>query len=453
MAPVFRGIRNVFRNPMRSIALLVLLTLSITAVLVMIQIRGSVEQRLTSLRETVGTDIQVSPAGASQGVGQLLADFEIGRLETLEHVVVVDRSLQAQYSGDALESAVDLSAMMGAGGIGSEDNPFGTGRAYIPREMPVIFRGVDSLDRPQIMGGEFNITDGRVFTSEEQTDLIAVVGQTLAEKNSLAVGSLIRLENTDPLEVVGIFSAGNQFGDNAVFLPLETLRSLMGVEDGASSATVYVDSVEYLELVSADITNALGAGRVDVASDLAIVERQSESLDSIRDTSNAGTIAALAGAGGVILLAMFLLVRERSREIGVLKAIGASWGQIVAQFSAESLAFSLMAGVASFAIAVAIAQTVAARFFSPVSSGYSFMGGDSPHGAIMSGGGSGGMGGMGGFFGSRFGGGSLGPLDISVSPDLLLYALGSAVVLGLLGSILAAVYIVRLKPAEVLRHE
>ncbi len=71
----------------------------------------------------------------------------------------------------------------------------------------------------------------------------------------------------------------------------------------------------------------------------------------------------------------------------------------------------------------------------------------------MGGSASGGMGGMGGFFGSRLGGGSLGPLDISVSPDLLLYALGAAVVLALLGSILAAVYIVRLKPAEVLRHE
>ena len=114
----------------------------------------------------------------------------------------------------------------------------------------------------------------------------------------------------------------------------------------------------------------------------------------------------------------------------------------MAQVSAESLAFSLIAGVASFAIAVASAQTVAARFFSPVSpdyaSRYGFMGGESVYGAST-----------GGFFGS----GSLGPLDISVSPDLLFYALGATVALALIGSILAAVYIVRLKPAEVLRNE
>ena len=199
-----------------------------------------------------------------------------------------------------------------------------------------------------------------------------------------------------------------------------------------------------------DITRTLGAGRVDVRSDLEIVERQSESLASIRGTSSAGTIAALAGAAGVILLAMFLLVRERTREIGILKAIGASWRQIVTQFSVESLTFSVIAGVVGFGLAVASAQTVAARFFDPspqVSSAGHFSG--FQHGA--------GRGaeheGFGGFFGDRFNSAYLGPLDISVSPDLLMYALGAAVALSIVGSVLAAVYIARLKPAEVLRRE
>lgn len=457
MGPVFRGIKNVFRSPLRSVVVLVLLTVSITMVLVMIQVRGSVDMRLAELRETVGTDIQVRPVGASQGVGQPLTDSDIEKLKGLEHVVAVDGTLQAQYSGEALQSAIDLSAF-GDHEDGESGGIFGSGSTRAPRMIPISFSGVNSLDRPQLLdnrfgagsGDEFTITDGRSFTPEEQTAGVVVIGETLAEKNGLTVGSLLILEETEPLEVIGIFSTGNQWGDNTVFMPLEMLRMLMGVEDLVSSVTVYVDSVDDLELVSAEITRTLGAGRVDVTSDLEIVERQSESLASIRGTSSAGTIAALAGAGGVILLAMFLLVRERTREIGILKAIGASWGQIVAQFSAESLTLSVISGVAGFGLAIASAQTVAARFFDP-SPQVSSVGGFSgfQHGT----GGGAQHEGFGGFFGDRFSSASLGPLDISVSPDLLVYALGAAVVLSLLGSVLAAVYIARLKPAEVLRNE
>jgi len=456
MGPVLRGIRSVFRSPVRSAAVLVLLTMSITMVLVMLQVRGSVDLRLAELRETVGTDIQVRPVGASQGGGQPLTDSDIVKLKSLEHVVAVDSALQVQYSGQALQSAVDPS-VFGDHEAGELDGFFGSGSTRAPRVIPISFSGVNSLERPQLLDTsfgagsiyEFTITDGRAFTLEEQTAGVVVMGETLAEKNGLTVGSLLNLEETEPLEVIGIFSAGHQYGDNTVFMPLGTLRALIGVEDLVSSATVYVDSVDDLELVSADITRTLGAGRVDVTSDLDIVERQSESLASIRGTSSAGTIAALAGAGGVILMAMFLLVRERTREIGILKAIGASWRQILTQFSVESLTFSVIAGVAGFGLAVASAQTVAAQFFDPspqVSSAGHFSG-------FQHGTGGGQHEGFGGFFGDRFSSASLGPLDISVSPDLLLYALGAGVVLSLVGSVLAAVYIARLKPADVLRNE
>ena len=62
---------------MRSVAVLLLLTLSVTAVLVMILVRGSVDQRLALLRDTVGTDIQVRPVGSFQGAGEPLIDSEV----------------------------------------------------------------------------------------------------------------------------------------------------------------------------------------------------------------------------------------------------------------------------------------------------------------------------------------------------------------------------------------
>ena len=268
----------------------------------------------------------------------------------------------------------------------------------------------------------------------------------------MPLGSVLQLEAGPPLEVIGIFSSGDQWAENLVYMPLGTIRQLIGAEDSLSSATVYVDSVDDLELVVADITNTLGEGRVAVTSGLESMERLTEPLEALRSTSTAGLIAALAGTGGIILLSMFVLVRERAREIGILKAIGGSGRQIVAQFSAEALTITVIAAVLAFVLAVASGETVAAEFFDPTPQTTEVGGFSGQHQA--GGGGSwGGHQGGGGFLDSRLSAASLGPLEISVSPDLLLFALIGAVALSVFGSILAAVYIARLRPAEVLRHE
>ena len=450
MGPALRGIRNVVRSPVRTGAVLVLLTVSISMALVMIQVRGSVDRRAHEARETVGTAIQIRPLGASQGASQPLTDADIESLEGLEHVVAISKVLGARYGGEALEPAIDPASFGDHGG--EAPGVFGGGGASIGRRIPISFSGVSFTDgRGLFEDGEATLTSGRVFRSDDASTPVAVLGETLAEKNGLSVGSVLQLETAQPLEVIGIFSAGHQWGDNTVYMPLGTMRELMGVDDWVSSATIYVDSVDDLELVVADITKTLGEGRVVVTSGLESMERLTEPLEALRSTSNAGLVAALGGAGGVILLAMFVLVRERSREIGILKAIGASGRQVVTQFSAEALAVSVVAAVLGFALAVASAETVAAEFFDPTPQAAQVGASSGIHQA--GGGGWQNHQGGGGFFDSRLSAASLGPLDISVSPDLLLYALVGAVVLSILGSILAAVYIARLRPAEVLRHE
>lgn len=446
MGPIIRGARNVFRSPIRTGAVLTLLTISISVALIMVQVRGSIDSRLVEVRESVGTSIEVSQLGASQGAGEPLADAELRQLEGLEHVVAVDKVMAARYSGDALQPAIDLSSF---GDHGGEPGVFGGGQAPEQRRFPIDFMGVSLTSHLQLFDdSDIAIMAGRNLAAEDESRPVVLLGQTLAETNALPVGSRLQLESGPALEVIGIFSAGDQWGDNAVYMPLGTLREMMGIDDGASSATVYVDSADDLEAVVSEIADALGPNRASVTSGLELAELLASPLEGLRDTSTLGTIAALAGAGGVILLAMFILVRDRAREIGILKAIGASSRQVVAQFSTETLIVSAAAAVGGFALAVASAETVAARFFNPVSP-------SSPAGFFQGEHQSGGAGhaGGGGFFEDRLSSGSLGPLDISVSPDLLLYAMGGAVVLAVLGNLVAAVYIARLRPAEVLRYE
>ena len=450
LGPILRGVRNVLRSPLRTGAILVLLTVSVSTALVMIQVRGSIDRRAQEARETIGTAIQVRLLGASLGGSQPLTDADIQSLEGLEHVVAISKVLEAQYGGEALQPAIDPASFGDHGG--GAPGVFGGASPTTARRIPISFSGVSFADgRGLFEAGEATLTSGRVFKPDDASTPVAVLGQTLAEKNSLSLGSVFQLETGQPLEVIGIFSAGHQWGDNTVYMPLSTMRQLMGVEDWISSATVYVDSVDDLEIVMADITKTLGEGRVDVTSGLESMERLTEPLEALRSTSSVGLLAALVGAGGVILLAMFVLVRERAREIGILKAIGASWRQVVTQFAAEALAVSVVAAVLGFALAVASAETVAGEFFDPTPQTAQVGASSGQHQA--GGGGWRGHQGGGGFFESRLSAASLGPLDISVSPDLLLYALVGAVVLSILGSILAAVYIARLSPAEVLRYE
>jgi putative ABC transport system permease protein len=366
MGPVIRGIKNVFRSPLGTGAILVLLTVSIAMALVMIQVRGSIDLRAQEARETIGTAIQVRPLGGTQGASEPLTDADIQSLEGLEHVVAINRSLDARYGGEALEPAVDTSSFGNHGG--GTLGVFGNNGASTDRRIPISFSGVSFANgKGLFQDGVATLTSGRVFESDDSSALVAVLGQTLAEVNRLSVGSVFQLENGEPLEVVGIFSAGDQWGDNTVYMPLGTMRQLMGVEDWVGSATVFVDSVDDLELVVADITKTLGEGRVDVTSGLESMERLTEPLEALRSTSSVGLLAALGGSGGVILLAMFALVRERTREIGVLKAIGASWRQILTQFTTEALVISVAAAILAFVLAVASAETVAAEFFDPAS--------------------------------------------------------------------------------------
>ena len=449
MDAVLRGMRNVLRSPVRTGAILILLTVSISMALIMVQVRGSIDTRVAEAREAVGNSIQVTQLGASQGGGEPLADAELEALESLEHVVALQKTLDARYSGEALLPAIDPSSF---GDHSGEPSIFGGGQPASPRQFPISFTGVAFSTTAKLFDdSDISIYSGRSLGPDDDSDLVILAGRTLAERNTLEVGSVVQLEAGPALEVVGVFSTGDQFGDNALYMPLGTLRAMMGVDDGASSATVYVDSVEDLEGVVAEITNTLGAERVNVTSGLAQAQAIAAPLEGLRGTSTVGTIAALAGAGGVILLAMFMLVRDRAREIGILKAIGASPRQILTQFSAETLAISSVAAIAAFGLAVASAETVAARFFNPATptTGGLFRG---DHQGGQAAGGFGHEAG-GGFFGDRLSGGTLGPLDLSVSADLLLYALGGAVALAMLGSLVAALYIARLRPAEVLRYE
>ena len=146
-------------------------------------------------------------------------------------------------------------------------------------------------------------------------------------------------------------------------------------------------------------------------------------------------ITALLASAGIILFATVLATRQRIREIGILKAVGASGFQVGGQFAVETLVVALVAGLVGALITFPTAQSVANGLVSAAGS--------------TNGGGFGGRGR--GIVGAATN--TLNRVNVAVTPAVFVYAVILALVLALLASAAPAWRVSKVRPAEVLRYE
>jgi putative ABC transport system permease protein len=461
MKTVRRALRTILRNPLRTGLLVAVLAVSIGLTLIMITVNEAFGERLDEVRSEVGTNIDISPAGSFRGFlggGNALSEEEIDGLTSLEHVVSVQGTLAFPYTGEGLESAVDPGDLAGRfpGDNASEEGQADGDIVPEPPEgapagapaggfrISVMVTGTDDPDSLSAMGGQdTEITSGRTFTEDEAEANVALLGEDLAEKNDLLLGDSFDLEG-ETIEVVGIYSSGTQFGDNGVFIPLKTLQTLFESEGDLTAASVTVDSVENVETVADAIRDTLGEDSADVTTEASRYESINAPIADAEDSSRVGMIAALVASAAVILFSVGLVARQRIKEIGIFKAIGASNWHVIAQFGIETVVVSVVAAVVGALATFPLAQTVANGLVSDSATptgpgGFAGPGpGALPGGAVVQVGG---------------GGGFLGDVDVAVSPEVFLYALAIAIGLAVVASIVPAWYAGRVKPAEVLRYE
>jgi putative ABC transport system permease protein len=428
MGVVRRAIRNLIRSPLRTGAIVAILSVSIGLALIMVTVYGATENQLGSIGEQIGTEITVRPAGSfgMMGGGGTLSQEDVYKLSDIPHVVSVQESIQTQYTGDSLESAVEQGEQGGQGGGsagGSSPNGF---------RMGIMVMGFDTAtENPTLMGNaQMNIMEGRYFTTDENDADVMVVGQALADKNSLAIDSTVDIDDT-LVEVIGIYDSGQVFGNNMLVMPIGTAQRVFDLE-GVNSVTVVADDVSNVDTVVSSIREVFDEDTADITTTASMYGLINESVASASGTSQMAMIVALIVAAVVILFSVILMVRQRVKEIGILKAIGASNRQIELQLGGEALAMSVMAAIIGALITYPLAQKVANLL-------------------VASSGGVSGIPGGGGLFGggvTRVAG-----ISVAVSPEVFLYALGIAIALAIVASIFPARYISRIKPAEVLRYE
>ena len=223
------------------------------------------------------------------------------------------------------------------------------------------------------------VSQGRAISSgdEKSGALVAVLGSQTAEDlfGSLSpIGKIFSIDGTK-FKVIGVLeSKGSGMGssDSAVLIPLETGYSKLfgsdAVEDSkrtVSSIIVPITDVDKIDTVSAQIEYLMRRSHnLDATdeSDFNIMNPTDmlESLSSITQTLTI-FLGAIAGisllVGGIgIMNIMLVSVTERTKEIGLRKAVGATRNQILFQFLIETMTLSIFGGVIGILLGVGIAS-------------------------------------------------------------------------------------------------
>jgi ABC-type lipoprotein release transport system permease subunit len=205
-----------------------------------------------------------------------------------------------------------------------------------------------------------DVRAGKLPAPDDERGIL--IGEKLADRLKVRVGSKVRVMaqradgeiGAELYRVRGIFHAlSPTISERRAFVNQASARTLLGLGDAAHQVVIQLDRAADAERVAAALRASLGP-RVEVLSygDLLPMLRNMEALADFVVWIAALFIYGLVGLG--ILNTMLMSVLERTREFGVLRAIGTRPGRVVAQVLGESFWIATLSGAAGLAAGLAL---------------------------------------------------------------------------------------------------
>jgi ABC-type antimicrobial peptide transport system permease subunit len=297
-----------------------------------------------------------------------------------------------------------------------------------------------------------NITAGRNL--REGDSGVLLMSLNLTEYYGVGVGSEVDVNGTS-FTVIGIYdqTSQNSMETRGVYMNLTDAQTTTDETGNVSRLDVYAENVSVVDTINAQIqtmySTEINAREISVqtyADRLANLQseqtRYTELLNNAESTvaqtqaiATQEIVVAIAATSLIVLFVMLYTVRERTKEIGTLKAIGFSSWSVMSQFMLEGVILSLAAGVVGIGIGI-VGAPILSGVLLPAVNAFGYRG----------------TGFQTGTFGPAT---SLGSSTASavVTPSIMLLALGAAVLLGALGSLYPAWRASRTRPAEAMRYE
>lgn len=219
------------------------------------------------------------------------------------------------------------------------------------------------------------VESGKLFGKSDlqRSSKVAVLGNTMAtdlfKEAGAAVGKTIRFEN-QRYKVVGVSKKkGDQQADTAIFVPYKATYGSLNPDKKFWAIYLGIKSDDLLSIAKKKAEETLLKRYNE--EDFAVTE-QSELLSSISQIFSIintvliaiGSISLFVGGIGIMNI-MYATVTERTKEIGIRRAIGATQKDILLQFLTESIVLSLLGGIAGLTVSAIIIWVV--RIFFPAS--------------------------------------------------------------------------------------
>jgi len=339
-------------NKARSSLTVLGIVIGIASVIAMVSIGQGAQGTIQASIEGLGSNLlTVTPGVAQQGRGfvstgrgaaQTVKNEDATALENLSGVLAVSAELQRRFQIVSQVGNNTNSTVIGA-----------TGAYAIARNT--------EMEKGIFLSEAHNRSIARV----------AVLGPTAAQdlfgENSDPIGKTIRINRIN-FKVIGVLKSKGGSGffnpDDTVLVPLSTMQKILAGADYLSTIAITVEKKGEMDFIKDEATSLLTQRHKVAEPDFSIIS-QADILGALTQVTTTFTIflASIAGisllVGGIGIMNMMLTtVTERTREIGLRKAIGAREKNISMQFLTESVALTFLGGVIGVALGWIIASLV-----------------------------------------------------------------------------------------------
>jgi putative ABC transport system permease protein len=340
-------IKNISRNKSRSFLAIIGIAIGVAAViglgLVTDGLSASTQKALTAgaadFTVVSGTGETGGGGGQPGGMGgqQLFNQTKVTEIQQISGV--------ANVTG-VLRTNIDMNDSASSSNTTSSANE-GMGQGNFRMMYSVI--GIDSK---YLSMDDIVVTNGTTYSDANEV----IIGERAASSLNKTIGDTISLSN-ETFKIVGIYETGNFMDDNGIVMSLSKLQNLTGNSGQISLILVKagdnVDSSDLADTIEKKYTNEL-----TTSTSLSGMDRMQQGLETISSGAWTVSLLAILIGGIVVVVTMMKAVNERTREIGVLRAIGWTKQRILLMIIGESAVLSIIAVIVGLVVGIGIVEII-----------------------------------------------------------------------------------------------